>query len=368
MSIYMFNLLFVYFWSWLSSFYGKKDISLPIGYRPNNLMVYISIVSLVLVSGLRYGVGTDYWTYSLLYNIAGIRDLGDIIGWGESETASDSDVGFIVFLWVLNKITDNPQLMFLITALITNILIVRTLRDYVKPFELGIFLYICTFNYYSTFNGVRQYLVAAVIFWSFRYLITGNWKKYFTIIILSSTFHASALIMIPVYFIVRRKAWTSFTFVLTLCFVLAAMLYNKFISLLMFLIKNTQYGHYEEWFTNNSNGMNIIKIFVLLIPLVISYLYRNKIREIWPDGDYVVNLCIINFLFGLLATRDFIFARFSIYFGLYQLLLIPIFTRLFDKKTNTLIYFILAVCFFVYSYMLLPVDSNVLPYKSIFSK
>ncbi len=355
----MINLGIVYMWSWLAKIYGKKDLIEPINSKPNSILVLVPLISLVFISGFRYMVGTDYWTYTDIYYLTGLSD-------NVKDLMDSPDVGFLIMTWLLNKITDDPQIMFFVTALITNAFVVRALYNYARPFELGMFLYICTFNYYASFNGVRQYMVAAIIFWAVQYLIEGNWKKYFSIVIIAATFHSSAIIMIPVYFLARRKAWTGLTVVIIFSFVGIALLYNKFLSIFIIFLQNTPYGHYEEWLTNNSNGMNIIKIFVLLLPLLIAYLYRNQLRKLWPESDYIVNLCIIGFLFGLLATRDVIFARFNIYFGLYQLLLIPYFTKIFDKKINTFVYFAILICYFLYSFMLLPVDSHVLPYKNVF--
>ena len=48
------------------------------------------------------------------------------------------------------------------------------------------------------------------------------------------------------------------------------------------------------------------------------------------------------------------------------MILIPYFVRIFDEKSNALIYIAIIVCYFLYSYLLMPVDSSVLPYRTIF--
>ena len=57
-------------------------------------------------------------------------------------------------------------------------------------------------------------LAAAIIFTATKYLINGNWIKYFLIVLFASTFHQSALILIPIYFFVRYKAWSKATLLL----------------------------------------------------------------------------------------------------------------------------------------------------------
>lgn len=177
----------------------------------------IPLASLVLVSGLRYRVGTDFQTYTPLYEMAGdYQNVWQIFGFGTAKMATDP--GFTALLWLMNFITKDPQIMYITVAAVTYSFIMKTLADYGRPFELSVFLFLGTFHYYASFNGIRQYMVAAALFWAIRYIISGNWKRYFLIVLISSLFHSSALIMIPVYFIVRRKAWSPAIFGLSALF------------------------------------------------------------------------------------------------------------------------------------------------------
>ncbi|ASB87266.1 EpsG family protein [Bacillus sonorensis] len=367
MDIYLLNVGIVFVWSWFAKMYGKEDHSLPTGYRPNAIIAIVPLVSLVIVAGLRYKVGTDYQTYMLLYELAGKYDsLAEIFGFGGAKASTDP--GFTALLWLLNHITSDPQIMFVTVAAVTYLFIVKTLYIYGRPFELSMFLFLGMFYYYASFNGIRQYMVAGILFWAVKYVIGGNWVRYVITVLICSLFHSSALIMIPVYFIVRRKAWSPLMGCLTLLFLAGTFMYQKFLSVFIVMLENSSYGHYEEWLMKNSNGMNSIKIIVLLIPLVLAFCFREQLRKRWPEIDYIVNFCLIGFLFGVLATKDVIFARFNIYFGLYQLILVPYFVRIFEPKSNALFYIMILICYFLYSFMLMPFDSSVLPYRTIFER
>ncbi|MGW8263165.1 EpsG family protein, partial [Bacillus sp. LR--39] len=71
MIVYAVNMGIVFIWSWFAKMCGGRDDSLATGYRQNKLLIWIPLASLVLVSGLRYRVGTDFQTYTLLYELAG---------------------------------------------------------------------------------------------------------------------------------------------------------------------------------------------------------------------------------------------------------------------------------------------------------
>lgn len=59
--------------------------------------------------------------------------------------------------------------------------------------------------YFSAFNGMRQWIASIILFWAIKYIWNDNFIKYFICVILASTIHISALIMIPVYFIVKER-------------------------------------------------------------------------------------------------------------------------------------------------------------------
>lgn len=271
----MLNMGVVFVWSWFAKMYGREDHRLPTGYRPNAILTVVPLVSLIIVAGLRYKVGTDYHTYMLLYELAAkYENIWEIFGFGTAKASTDP--GFTALLWLLNQISHDPQIMFATVAAITYIFIVKTLYMFGRPFELSMFLLIGMFHYYASFNGIRQYMVAGILFWAVKYLINGNWVRYTIIVLICSLFHSSALIMIPVYFIVRRKAWSPVLGCLTLLFLAGSFLYQKFLSVFLVVLENSSYGHYEEWLTRNSNGMNSIKIIVLLLPLVLAFCFRSS--------------------------------------------------------------------------------------------
>lgn len=84
------------------------------------------------------------------------------------------------------------------------------------------------------------------------------------------------------------------------------------------------------------------------VPLILAYIGRDRLREIFPKCDYIVNMALLGTVFMFISTQNWIFARFSIYFGLYQLILIAWVIKLFTKKDQKLIYYSILVCYFIY--------------------
>lgn len=158
--------------------------------KPNRLLIIMAALSLVLVAGLRNNIGDTYF-YMHAYNVAEFN-------WEYIQ--NNKDMGFNIFQMILKGYTNDAQAMVFITALITNLLIVSTLYKYSRLIEISLYVYITSGMYLVSMNGIRQYLAAAIVFAATKYIFDGNWKMYVLIVLFASTFHQSALVLIPVYF------------------------------------------------------------------------------------------------------------------------------------------------------------------------
>ncbi|MGE8204559.1 EpsG family protein [Heyndrickxia sp. NPDC080065] len=339
MTILWINLAIVFTLSFFARYFSTAFITpnSMVIFKPNKWLIGGALLSLVLVSGLRANIG-DTGAYKHIYIINDFT--WDYI-------LSQKDYGFGILQMILKNISSDPQIMLLITALITNVLIILTLYKYSRLFELSVYVFIANGWFLTSMNGIRQCLAAAIVFAATKFLLEGRWKKFFLVVLLASTIHQTALILIPIYFIVRRKAWTGTTFSLLLLAVLIVIGFNQFTGVLFSALKDTQYGGYSNF---SEGGANILRVAVDSVPLLIAFLGRHKLRSIMPNSDYIVNLSLIGLMFMIISTQSWIFARFSLYFTLYQIILISWVVKLFKENYQRLIYFGILVCYFIYFY------------------
>ncbi|KQX51982.1 EpsG family protein [Paenibacillus sp. Root444D2] len=339
MAIIWVNLVVVYIASFFSR-YLATPVTIgpgPLSFRHNKWMAAIVMATFVIIAGLRKNIG-DTFFYMHAYRVSDFT-------W--EEIKADKDIGFGILQKILKSFTEDPQLLIFLTALVTNVLIVYVLYKYSKLFEMSIYLYITSGLYIVSMNGVRQFLASAIVFAATKYLFAGSWQKYFLVVAFASTFHGSALILIPIYFIVRRKAWTSSTFILLFMAVVLILGYNVLSDVLFAAIADTHYSEYKEF---QEGGANIIRVAIGAVPLVFAYLGRNKLREIFPQGDYVVNMSLLNFIIMAVATQNWIFARFTIYFGLYNVILMSWVISLFVKRQQKFMYYAILFFYLIYFY------------------
>lgn len=321
-------------------------------FRPSKLLVFGAMITLVLVSGLRINIG-DTHTYANVYS-------SNEFTW--DYILSHKDIGFGVFQMILQLISKDPQIMIFSAALITNALIVIVLAKYSKRIELSMYVYITGGLFLVSMNGIRQTFAAAIAFTATKYLIEGNFVKYALIIVIASFIHQSALILLPIYIVVRFKPWSKATIALLIFSIIIVIGYGEFSSILFTVIEDTQYGGYDDF---NEGGASSLRAIVMAAPLILAYLGREKLKQLFPKSDVIVNMTLLSVVFMIVSTQSWIFARFSIYFGLYQLILISWVVELFKQKDQKLIYYGILVCYMAYYYYENVISLNIV-YKSNF--
>jgi transmembrane protein EpsG len=354
MTILWMNLAIVFTFSFFARFFATARI-LPnstVLVKPNKILIFGVFLSLVLVSGLRANIG-DTFFYKHIY------EMNDM-NW--EYVKSQKDIGFGILQMFLKGFSDDPQILIFTTALITNLFIIIVLYKYSRQFELSIYVLITSGFFIISMNGIRQCLAAAIVFGAAKFLFEGNWKRYMLIVLLASTIHQTALILIPIYFIIRRKAWTRTTFLLFIFAILIVIGFNQFTEILFATIKDTQYGGYKEF---KEGGANVIRVAVEGAPLLVAFLGREKLRRIMPNSDFIVNMALLGFFLMIISTQNWIFARFALYFSLYQFILVSWIVKLFKEKDQRLIYFAILIFYLAYHYFDSVVTLNIV-YKSDF--
>ncbi|PYZ95072.1 capsular biosynthesis protein [Salipaludibacillus keqinensis] len=314
--------------------------SVPI--KPNVIFALLALTSLVLVSGLRRNIG-DTYVYRQMFESNKIT-LNFVM--------EGKDRGFGVLQLILQQYTNDGQVLIFISAFITLSLIVGVLYKYSRLFELSLYVFIASGMFLVSMNGMRQYIAAAIIFAGTKFILDGHFFKFTALVLLASTFHQSALVLLPIYFLVRREAWSWGTMGFLLLAVISVAGYHQISELLFSAISDTQYGGYSEF---EEGGANVLRVAVSSAPLILAFIGRHRLRELFPKSDYIVNLSMLCAVFMLISTQNWIFARFAIYFDLFNLILLSWVVKIFPRKEQTFVYYMIVLLylgFFIYEYII----------------
>ncbi|WP_424767276.1 EpsG family protein [Paenibacillus sp. sgz302251] len=337
MTILWLNLAVVFMFALVARYFSVPASVGPSPIQPNKILAAAAATSLILVSGLRNNIG-DTFFYMHGYEVNNFE--WDII-------AQEKDMGFSILQMLLKQITEDPQILLITTALATNMIIAIVMYKYSRMFELSMYVYITSGAFIVSMNGLRQFLAAAIVFAATKALLEGKWKIYMPIVLFAAIFHQSALVMLPLYFIVRRKAWTGATFSLLLVAILIVVGFNQFSDLLFSAIQGTQYAHYQQF---EEGGASIIRVFVYALPLIVAFFGREKLRVLFPKSDILINISVIGIVMMIISTQNWIFARMTIYFNLYQFILIGWIVKVFREKDQKFVYFAILVFYLLFFY------------------
>ncbi len=314
---------------------------------------------LILLGGLRVNVGADfgiYWTFF-------IRDMDkpffDVLG--TDEGAFWSIASFI------GLFTKDEQVVFLVCQAIIVICIVPTLAKYSHNLSLTVFLYLAMFDYFSSLNGVRQWVAAAIIFAALPYLKERKLIRYFLLCVFAYFFHNSAILMIPIGLFVLTSPVSKWNVIALTVLGLLFFLMPSVLDSLIGWAVDDKYTQFVDGDT--SEGVNVLRIAVAAAPMLVARLFYRRLYEGEEDKrflDLLINFSTVNFVVYMLATRGTTMARISMYTSLYNALLIPYFLRIFKKESRLTAKLLLMALFGLYMIMILPVDSQLLPYQNSF--
>lgn len=305
------------------------------------LLLFIIIAVLVLLAGFR-GVGADFGNYTRLYgNLK--RQTWETM-WKSMITFDEP--GYKLLCLISSWIHDSPTTMFFLSSLLTITPCVILIYKEKDPFTFAIILYFLLV-WTGTFGAVRQYLAAAMIFCAYPYLRERKFWKYCFFVILGATFHITALIMIPVYFLVVRKASWKNTLILVVFSFILRYSYDIIFSIIG-AVKDKEFGEYSYLTTE----VNIFRILVAFAPIVLFIFITKSDQNISESQPGTLalskNLILINAAFMFATMNSAYLARVGIYTSIFSPLIIPDITKTFERKTRIIVEVVIVLCYAAY--------------------
>ena len=314
---------------------------------------FVITIPMIILSGTRIINMLDFGdtsAYLRAFNES-TTSISELVS-GFNENTKDR--GFLVFTAIVKSLIGSREILyFLLIASICILCVMITYKKYSTNFLVSTFLFIASGDYLQwTFNGIRQFIPVAILFACIGLILKKKYVPLIVIILLLSTIHATALLMLPMIFIVQGKAWNKKTFFLTIVIILSITFVDQFTDLITNFMENTQYsGEVEQYL--NTEGTSIQRILVYSIPALLSMIFKKYIDE---ANDPVINLssnmCLISALSYILSgfTSGLFLGRIPIYFSLYSYILIPwIIEKVFTDKSVKIVY-IAMVCFYILYY------------------
>lgn len=331
----------------------------------NRLYLTGIFVILFVVAALRFDIGNDYRQYTQTAHEAYVG--GYVV----------TEAGFNVLVRLLYGIMGGEyyELVFAVFAFVTLYFFLKAFWRQSVDFSQTFFLFMMLGLYFQTFNTVRYYLALALALYSMKYVLERDFIQFVFWIVLAAFFHKSVLLVLPTYFL-ATFAWKRWQIlaglaVSALCFVgkgwilkAALVLYPSY--------KNTIY--LETPSLSDSLASSLRPLLALALYGWFVYVQAKDGGENREHGwERALRFYGQLNLMALVSGTFFYFlpvvTRISYYFGISQLLMIPLILQNITeqkvrKRVTAVVYVVCILYFMVFLWKAHEDGVGLLPYRS----
>ncbi len=293
--------------------------------RQRAFFYFLLFVVLIVFSGFRqlHVNGMDEYAYRNRFN--------EFVGMSFSEalafTPKEPLMSLVVFL--ATRLFDVSQGFLFLSSIIVLVPIVTSFSKYSIDFAYAIILLFATTMLYNSFNGIAQFLSAAIYLLAIPYIYKRQFWKYALVVAICCMFHMGAIVLFPIYFIAMNRT-DSIKGILTSVFVLIVLIiaYGSLDSIIsttgmlddyMFVV---QEGHH---------GVNIITIIINCVPAALA-LYSSRYTKDDKVTTICANMCVLHALIYIASFMDVYIARFAIFTCTFVILYLSRITKVFSNE------------------------------------
>jgi len=184
--------------------------SIPLDLKDNVNRLFqllLSIALLCVFLGLRGYVFTDYRAYYVQYGdcpslFDGTAKINNFL----FKKYAAIEKGFLLLEILCKTISDNYFFFQFVSFLIDFLLLFACLKYYIPNYVLlGMVFYYCFGGWALEFNLMRNSKAILLFLFSLRYIADRKIGKYIAANVIGVMFHATAVIVFPLYFVLHRK-------------------------------------------------------------------------------------------------------------------------------------------------------------------
>ena len=272
----------------------------------------------------------------------------------ENVKLGESGWGFNLFVVVCKMFFGNHDIPYrIVLALVHSLPIVFIFRKYSDSYCTSLFLFVSSATYLSwMMNGLRQFMAVTIIFASIPMLVKKKYVQVCLIILLATTIHQTAIIMLPIVFIAQGKPFNRLTMFFIVISVMLMGIFGRNGGLFEVALSGTEYEMGYELVKNFDDGVSPIRVTINAIPVVLAILDRRKLeRENSKFFNICVNMSIITLGVSLVAmvTSGIFVGRLIIYTQLFNYIVLPkLINDTFNKRSRVLVYFLMILFYLVH--------------------
>lgn len=299
--------------------------------------IKILVVSiLALVAGLRYNVGTDYYNYYISYEF-----------FKTSPLVLNDEPGIKIIARIASYIFDEPATMMFLAAVITVVLMTVTIIQNSDIYWISIILYIFLGCWHGCFNGVRQYLAAAILFAGHHLIKEKNFFKWCVIVFFASMFHITAIVGILFYFFSKTKISIKQVVISFIVIYFGIQAYDLVFNFIGFL-KSETFDFEGVGAGYLTNSINLFRILVAWVPVLFFWIFNKYYDKENDKFRFYMNMTFLHAILMTAAMNSTYLGRVGIYTGIYNTLTWPLLIDKVESRSKKILIGIMMIFYFLY--------------------
>ena len=323
-----------------------------------NILDFINLLILIVYSGIRYGIGTDYFLYENIYKHS--YDLSLM-------ATNRTGIGFSYLCNFFYKCGFSYQQLIFIFSTITILCFYSFFKKHSSKPGLAILLFVSLGFYTSSFNGFRQMMSLSILLWCFSLFEQKKYIKSILLAIITFFIHSSSLFGILLYifiYILRNK---QFNFILFYGIsIVLSLFYNIIFPKIIMLFE--QYAGYIDYNSTPGIGTYLVVLFYLFITIFIILKNKNALLKNNKNDNFIINILIIGNIVMLFQLKNWLFARIAVYCTIFVPILLSDYYEYINLKNNKSMSLLFYIFIFVYYLMYIYSFGGVVPYRTIFEQ
>ena len=205
MNTYLFIFLLLLFFAFL-------EISNVSGRKLKVLHIVIVFV-FVFVAGLRYETGVDWLAYQNYFDeVIPLNDAFTFNYFGN--VFLTLDLGYSLLNSVVKMLGGNVQVVFFVISLASTLLLIKNLKYYSNHVLTSLLVYYPFFFFIFDMSGLRQGLAIQIVLFSVKYIAERNFFKFLFYILLATSIHWTAIVLLPLYIFANKRISIGYTVIL----------------------------------------------------------------------------------------------------------------------------------------------------------
>ena len=339
--------------------------------KAENTKIIFNLLLLLLGIFLCFGymTGSDWRVYEQLYNSLNFSNL--------LENVKGFEFGYPITQIIFKSLGFSFWPFFIILKIICFSITIKIFKKYSdNNYIWGLLVFFGVFSLDAYIDNPMRNLIASVIFLSsLKYIEKNKFIKYAFFVLIASSFHMSALLMIPIYFIKKIRITpklivliVSITIIIAVGsqFILRQFLFDLFLGSDDFVLKRFNYNYFHE--SLYEDRQNLITIgFIVHYTIFALIVFKKKEFEKIKNGRLLFNLTFIYIIvytisFGVLIffrMRLFVLVPFCISVAYLPLLYKKLYMKVFSIIMIIIVSFFTMTSTITRSYKYIPYTSHI---------